>query len=64
MQPSPPSSPNYKKLKIKNCTRIHFTVLMVVFVITNKIIHRIGKAHEVPPDKKFYINEHNIISAA
>lgn len=63
-QLSPPSSPNYKKLKIKNYTGIHFTALMIVFVITNKIIYMIGKAQEMPPDKKFYINEDNVISAA
>lgn len=48
---SPPSSPNYKKLKIKNYTGIHFTALMILFVITNKIIYMIGKAQEMPPDK-------------
>lgn len=37
---------------------------MIVFVITNKIILMTGKARAIPPDKKFYINEDNVISAA
>lgn len=37
---------------------------MIVFVITNKIILMAGKAREMPPDKQFYINEDNVISAA
>lgn len=44
IEPSFPSPPNYRKLKIKNYTGIHFTVLMIVFVITNKIIYMIAKA--------------------
>lgn len=43
MQPFPPSSPNYKKLKTENYTGIHFTALMIVLVITNKIIYIVGK---------------------
>lgn len=65
MQPFSPSSPNYKKLKTENCTGIHFTALMIVLVITNKIIYIYGwKSTEMPPDKKFSINEDNVISAA
>ena len=41
---SPLSSPDYRKLKIKNCIGIYFTALMIVFVITNKIIYMIAKA--------------------
>lgn len=64
MQPFSPPSPNYKKLKTENCTGIHFTALMIVLVITNKIIYKVGKALRLLPDKKFSINEDNVISAA